>query len=122
MALDALLIGERLREIREKGFKESRPNFAKRCGLSERYIGQIERGEFVPSIQKLDVIVTALNIELDYLLYGKNKESISNIKSQLHTIINKCDDEQARVILNCISTIQNYYFKNQNKNDRNKHK
>lgn len=119
MSLDALLIGERLRKIREEVFKETRPKFAKRCGLSERYIGQIERGEFVPSIQKLDAIVTALNIDMDYLLYGKNKESVSNIKSQLHTIINKCDDEQAKVLLNCISTIQNYYLKNSNKNIKN---
>ena len=117
MALDAILIGERLRKIREEIFRETRFNFAKRCGLNERYIGQVERGEFVPSIEKIDAIVTATNIEIDYLLYGKNQESVSNIKTQLYAIINKCDDEESRVILNCISTIQNYYFKyNKRKN------
>lgn len=120
MALDAILIGERLRKYREEIFVEKRKEFAQRCGLNERYIGQVERGEFTPSIEKIDAIVTATNIDINYLLYGKNQESVSNIKSQLCAIIEKCDDEQAKVILNCISTIQNYYFKNQNNKNNNK--
>ena len=47
MALDKLLIGNRIRILREELFEESRRDFAKRCELTERHIAQIERGEFL---------------------------------------------------------------------------
>ena len=47
MVLDKVIIGERIRKLREETFKETRKLFAKRCDLTERCIGQIERGEFL---------------------------------------------------------------------------
>lgn len=38
MALDKLLIGTRMRKIREEILAESRADFAKRCNLTERHI------------------------------------------------------------------------------------
>ena len=56
MALDKVLIGERVRKIREEILEESRANFAKRCNLTYRHISQIERGEFLVSLPTLDKI------------------------------------------------------------------
>lgn len=53
MALDKVLIGDRIRYIRENIFVESRKNFANRCDLNERYVGQLERGEFLLSLEVL---------------------------------------------------------------------
>lgn len=54
MALDKILIGTRIRELRERILEESREEFAKRCDFSdERYVGQLERGEFLPSLESL---------------------------------------------------------------------
>lgn len=50
MALDKILIGDRIRKIRADTFDESRKDFAKRCDLTERHIAQIERGEFLVSL------------------------------------------------------------------------
>lgn len=51
MALDKILIGARIRELREQIIGESREEFAQRCDLgTDRYVGQLERGEFYPSI------------------------------------------------------------------------
>ena len=58
MALEKLLIGNRIRLIREEFFEESRKDFAERCDLNERYIGQLERGEFLLSMSCLDKICT----------------------------------------------------------------
>ena len=50
MALDKILIGARIRELREQIIGESREEFAQRCDLgTDRYVGQLERGEFYPS-------------------------------------------------------------------------
>ena len=46
MALDKVIIGSRIKKIREDIFEESRNQFGKRCNLTERHIGQIERGDF----------------------------------------------------------------------------
>lgn len=112
MALDKVLIEERVRKIREDILGETRKKFAQRCGVSDRYIAQIERGEFVPSIKNLDKIATATSVEMDYILYGKNDKAISHIKEQLYTLIDRCDIEQAQMIFTCLSTMKNYYFKN----------
>lgn len=57
MALDKVLIGARIRKIREELFCESRVDFARRCNLTERHIGQLERGEFLISLPSLDNII-----------------------------------------------------------------
>ena len=46
MTLDKIIIGARIRKIREEFFEESREKFSKRCNLTERHIGQIERRRF----------------------------------------------------------------------------
>ena len=38
MALDKILIGTRIRKLREEVFEESRDKFGKRCNLTERHI------------------------------------------------------------------------------------
>lgn len=62
MALDKIVIGARVRKIREEFFEESRDKFSKRCNLTERHIGQIERGDFLVSLNALDCISSAYMI------------------------------------------------------------
>ena len=50
MALDKIKIGNRVRIIRENKYKETRAVFADRCSMTETHIGQIERGEILPSV------------------------------------------------------------------------
>ena len=60
VALDKVLIGARIRKIREELLEESRNDFAKRCNLTERHIGQIERGDFLLSLPTLSKITDAI--------------------------------------------------------------
>lgn len=108
MALDKVMIGERIRKIREETLDESRKNFAKRCDLTERYIGQIERGDFLVSLSTLDKIATAIGIETDYILYGKGTDDKSRIKQALHTIIDRSNKKQLDMYYKCITTIIYY--------------
>ena len=41
MALDQIIIGTRIRKIREEIFEETREKFAKRCDLTERHVRTI---------------------------------------------------------------------------------
>lgn len=111
MSLDKLLIGSRVRNIRENIFEDSRADFAKRCNLTERHIGQIERGEFLISLPTLDNIASSTGISTDYILYGKGENNKLRIKEILDTIIENADKEELKVYYKCITTIKSYINK-----------
>lgn len=111
MALDKILIGERIRKIREETFEESRKEFAIRCDLTERYVGQIERGEFLLSLASLDKISTSTGIDTDFILYGKCENNKFKIKQYLKNILDRADNDELKAIYKCISTIKSYITK-----------
>ena len=108
MALDKILIGERIREIRVEYFNESREAFAKRFNLTTRCVGQVERGEFLFSISTLDKIASATGIDTDYILYGKKDNDTLTIKRAVLNIINKADSNKLGMLYRCIATIDGY--------------
>lgn len=115
MALDKVLIGTRIRKIREELLNESRAVFGKRCDLTERHIGQIERGDFLVSLTTLDKISVATGADVDYILYGKGENDRLKIKKTLDNIIEKSDKDELQMYYRCITTIRKYVNK---KNDR----
>lgn len=108
MALDKIIIGARIRRIREEIFEESRDKFGKRCNLTERHIGQIERGDFLISLQSLDMIASATGIDVDYILYGKGENNKLQIRNNLYSIIDKSNKEELKMYYKCICTIKGY--------------
>ena len=108
MALDRVMIGERIRKIREETLNESRKTFAKRCDLTERCIGQIERGDFLLSLPTLDKIAIATGVDTDHILYGKGTDDKSKIRQALHTIIDRSTRLQLDMYYNCIHTMLFY--------------
>lgn len=116
MALDKIVIGARIRKIREEFFEESRDKFSKRCNLTERHIGQIERGDFLVSLNALDCISSATGINVDYILYGKGENNKLKIKNTLHDMIEKADKEELQMYYKCITTIKNYVTKKEKNN------
>lgn len=115
MALDKIAIGARIRKIREEIFEESRDKFGKRCDLTERHIGQIERGDFLIGLNSLDKISAATGIDTDYILYGKGKNSKLQVRDNLYNIIDKSDKEELKMYYTCISSMKNYINKKMKK-------
>lgn len=56
-------LGNVLRKYRE-GRGMAQDEFAELCGISRAYYGRIERGEHSPTIEKCQMIASALNIRL----------------------------------------------------------
>ena len=109
MALDKIMIGERIRSIRELEFeKEVRAVFAERCGLTESHIGQIERGEILISLSALDKIVCSTGTKAQYILYGKKDDRISMARRNIDTLLDLCTPEELTYFLKCISAFKNY--------------
>ena len=111
MALDRIAIGARIRRIREEIFEESREQFGKRCDLTERHVGQLERGDFLIGLVSLDSIVSSTGIDADYILYGKGDNNKVQVKENLYNIIDKSEKDELKMYYTCITAIKNYVNK-----------
>lgn len=65
--LNLLLMGERLRAYRTAR-KQTMKEFAELCGISERYLADIERGVKAPKLETFVRIANAAGISPEYLL------------------------------------------------------
>lgn len=75
--------------------------------------GQIERGDFLISLNSLDCIITATGIDTDYILYGKTDKNKLQLKENLHNIIDMCDKEELKMYYKCITTIKDFVNKSE---------
>ena len=66
-SLNLLLMGERLRACRN-ALHMTMKEFSERCGISERYLADIERGHKAPKLDTLVRIVNSAGVSSDYLL------------------------------------------------------
>lgn len=60
-------IGKRIRKAREKR-KMTQEAFAEKIGISETYVGMIERGERMPKLDIFIKMANILEVSADYLL------------------------------------------------------
>lgn len=77
-------IGQRLL-LRRRELNLTQEMVAESLKMSTAYYGKIERGEKGPSLEKLLLISQALDIDLNYLVVGKNCPNEYNPE-----ILNKC--------------------------------
>ena len=65
--MDKLTIGDRIKEARKnQGFTQEK--LAEILGVSVEFVGQIERGLKLPSMQVFIKLIEVLNVSADYLL------------------------------------------------------
>jgi len=67
-----MIIGDRLRELREEK-KLSQGDIEKRTGLLRCYISRVENGHTVPAIETLEKMARALEVPLYQLFYDGEK-------------------------------------------------
>jgi len=122
--IDNKAIGQRIREEREK-LELSREEFAEIIGLSDYYIGQLERGERQMSLPVLVKISSCLHISLDYLIFGKTGHNVYYIhdarnvykaracdkNKEINDLLSKCSSGELELIKKLIKTILPYLAK-----------
>ncbi len=118
--IDNRAIGQRMREERQK-LGLSREEFAEIIGLSDYYVGQLERGERQMSLPVLAKIADCLHVTLDYLIFGKTiydghysydsyyvLDSPDNNMRELADLLKKCSPKELALIKKLIKTILPY--------------
>jgi transcriptional regulator with XRE-family HTH domain len=74
-----MIIGERLRDLREEK-KLSQGDIEKRTGLLRCYISRVENGHTVPAIETLEKMARALEVPMYQLFYeGEEPPQVPNL-------------------------------------------
>jgi len=119
--IDNKAIGQRIRDEREN-LGLSREEFAEMVGLSDYYIGQLERGERQMSLPVLVRVSNCLHISLDYLVFGitsytaksavnepHNKGAYNTVTDgEISSLLNKCSAKELELFKKLIKTILPY--------------
>ena len=64
--LDARALGENIRKERKRQLMTIE-QLAEKAGITENFLGKVERGDSMPSLLTIDSIATALNVSIDFL-------------------------------------------------------
>lgn len=118
--LDLKKIGQRIREEREK-LGLSREDFAEILGLSDYYIGQLERGERQMSLPVLVKVARCTHVSLDYLVFGmishgadyicdaqQGDYEASETGSEIIMLMQKCSQQELVLVKKLFKTILPY--------------
>jgi transcriptional regulator with XRE-family HTH domain len=80
-----MIIGERLRELREEK-KLTQGDVEKRSGMLRVYVSRIENGHSIPSVETLEKFVRALEVPMYQLLYeGEEPPKLPNLPKRKST-------------------------------------
>lgn len=97
-------IGKNIRKYRLMK-KLRQEDLAEKAGLSINYIGSIERGEKIPSLETLIVIINALGISADMVLADVVDTGYTVKNSLLAEKLDKISDEDRTKIYDVIDTM-----------------
>lgn len=92
------LLGGRIRELR-KGLKMSQEQLSEKIDVDPRYVSRIELGKCFPSLETLENISRALNVEMrDLFDYNHLTESL-NYEEEIKNLVGSGGSEQKELIL-----------------------
>jgi transcriptional regulator with XRE-family HTH domain len=74
-----MVIGDRLRSVREAK-NLSQGDIERRTGLLRCYVSRIENGHTVPSLENLEKLARAMEMQLYQLLYDGHQPPISTVE------------------------------------------
>ncbi|MDK2901802.1 MAG: hypothetical protein PWR14_706 [Thermosediminibacterales bacterium] len=107
-------IGNRIRQLRIKSGL-TQEQLGEKANLHYSYIGQVERGDKVPSLKTLKKITKALNTSLDYLLEPEEEYRVKSdrelLKQELVSLLKNRSNKEMEMILNIIRTILDEFDK-----------
>lgn len=92
------LLGGRIRELR-KGLKMSQEQLSEKIDVDPRYISRIERGNCFPSLETLENISRALQVEMRDLFDYKHLTELLNYEEEIKRLIGFGVSEQQKDLI-----------------------
>ena len=101
------LIGKNIRKERKRQMLTIE-QLAEKAGITDNFLGKIERGDGMPSLQTIDSIACALNVSIDFLKgnieYNTEYKFINSLIE-----INSLSDYSKKKFIDFISTNIKYF-------------
>ena len=95
-------LGRKIKEARNT-LALTQAELAEQIGVSQNFLGDIERGIKLPGLPKLILICNILKISLDYL-FAESLDNVLNEDSEVYFT-----DKQMTIIKNMVKTITNNF-------------
>lgn len=102
--MDYVKLGQRIREERTR-LRLTQEKLAEDVGVSDAYIGQIERGERSVTLETLVKIVNRLGVTIDYLVSDSVKVKDDKVVKQLVQIMDGKTIKQKQMAIDVISVM-----------------
>ena len=106
MALDYMIIGERLKKARIDK-KLTQENLPERLDVSIAFLSRIERGSSHINLKRLSEICEILGVTEGYILNGASSNSGNYLTSEFNDILNSVTPEKQKLIYNIAKVIAN---------------
>ena len=100
-------LGKRIKEARKLA-KMTQEKLAEKINISTVYLGEIERGNKMPSIPVFIAIAEALDVSCDYLLRDSTSTGAVYVNNEITERLNGLSPKQRKAVLEII----NAYIKN----------
>ena len=105
--VDMKIIGMNIRKERKRQLLTIE-QLAEKAGITDNFLGKIERGDGIPSFPTLDSIACALNVSIDFLKgnieYNKEYRFINSLIE-----INNLSEDKKEMFIDFISTNIKYF-------------
>lgn len=101
--MDFKEVGKRIKNKRLE-LKLTQEKLAEKTGLTETYIGAIERATSKCSIETLVTISQSLNMSMDFLIFGTTADNVDN---HFRDILNKLPKDKQKLYIELCESIAN---------------
>jgi len=99
------LLGSRIKEIR-KLKRLSQEQLSERVGIDPKHLSRIEVGRGFPSLDTLDNLAKALNVELkDFFEFAHKTTSPRELKEILNNLLKEVDEERLRLLIKVVRAV-----------------
>ena len=105
--IDIRLIGENIRRERKRQLL-TMEQLAEKAGITDNFLGKIERGEGTPSLATIDSISCALHVGIDFLKGGSAPPAENKLINALAEI-NSLPPENREKFIDFICTNLQYF-------------
>ncbi len=99
------LFGIRVKELR-KNRGLSQEELAEKTDISSKYLSRVEMGQHFPSIDTLESLAKALQVELkDFFEFAHEAKSSRELRETLSGMLKEADEEKLRLLVKIVRAV-----------------
>jgi len=102
--IDNIEVGKRIRTERRRQ-ELTQEKLAEMADISDSFMGHIERGGRISSVETLAKLANALNISIEFIICGENNYQPGMLPEEIYDSLNRMSDSQRRVFLKMMKTL-----------------